>query len=82
MTDPVENTDIMEDSFHSRESPSSPPRLNEDFSEEEAEEEFQPGPLGNKFMDTEKIIELMKGPHDLLPEIPVGRKDGMYFFVA
>ena len=30
-------------------------------------------------MDTKKIIELMKGPHTLLPDIPTGRKDGMFF---
>ena len=32
-------------------------------------------------MDTNQILELLKSPHALLPDIPTGRKDGMYFFL-
>ena len=52
----------------------------EESSDEEVEL-FTRGPLGNKFMDTKQIIELMKASHVLLTEIPKGRKDGMYFLL-
>ena len=36
------------------------------------EENFSSGPLGNKFMDTMTILDLLKAPHILLEEIPTG----------
>lgn len=43
--------------------------------------EFTPGPLGNNFMDIHTTIDTLKRPLYPLPEIPNGRKDGMYFLV-
>ena len=47
----------------------------------ETEECFQPGPLGNKYMEIHETIKLLEGPHALLCEIPKGRKDGIYFIL-
>ena len=64
--------DVFCGTLHLREGISSPESSEGSSSEEEAE--FTRDPLGNKFMDTKKITELMKGPHTLLPEIPTARK--------
>ena len=32
-------------------------------------------------MDTSKILELLRTPHNPLPEMPTGRKDAVYFFI-
>jgi hypothetical protein len=44
-------------------------------------EDFKAGPLGNKFMDLDTIVNVFKGPYAVLTDIPTGRKDGMYFVV-
>ena len=83
---------LEEESFHSREGLSSPDVSSEssESSDEEMESSatqsmnevnFSPGPLGNKFMDTRTILDLLKAPHSLMEEIPTGRKDGMFYFV-
>ena len=80
---------IEEESLHSREGLSSPD-ISLESSDEEMEssvtkslneENFSSGPLGNKFMDTLTILDLLKAPHTLLEEIPTGRKDGMFYFI-
>ena len=48
--------------------------------EDTIEEQFNPGPL-KKYMVMEEILNILKGPNYLLPEILVGRKDGMYFIL-
>ena len=53
--------------------------LNEN--EIENDNEFSPGPLGNKFMDIQTTLNLFRAPHSALNEIPPSRKDGMYFIV-
>ena len=71
---------ISEDSLQSQQdTTNSSVSESEESSDEEVE--YVRGPLGNKFMDTKQILELLKSPHALLPDIPTGRKDGMYFFL-
>ncbi|KAL4234157.1 hypothetical protein ACF0H5_005810 [Mactra antiquata] len=37
---------------------------------------FTPGPLGNKFLDINCTVQILRGPHTQLEDIPIGRKDG------
>ena len=67
---------ISEDSLQSQQdTTNSSVSESEESSDEEVE--YVRGPLGNKFMDTKQILELLKSPHALLSDIPTGRKDGM-----
>lgn len=60
--DPITDSPLKSDNSH--ECLNRPSHFSDD------EVQFTRGPLKNKFMDTKKILELMKGPHILLPEIP------------
>ena len=51
------------------------------YEEEEEEVTFQPGPLGNKYMDIHEAVKILEGPYTILKEIPMGRKDGMFYII-
>ncbi|WAQ94063.1 hypothetical protein MAR_006534 [Mya arenaria] len=53
---------------------------NKSYSSNTESNTFQPGPL-KKFLELDKVIEIFKGPYVVLNEIPIGRKDGMYYIV-
>ena len=52
------------------------------YEEEEEEVTFQPGPLGNKYMDIHEAAKILEGPYTILKEIPMGRKDGMFYIIG
>jgi hypothetical protein len=61
----------------------SPRELNS-ASNSEIEDEnikFNPGPLGNKFLDIGEIITILSGSHTVLEHVLVERKDGNYYIV-
>ena len=49
-------------------------------SDDTIEDEIKPGPL-RKFLKVEEMLYILEGPIFTLQEIPVGRKDGMYFII-
>ena len=69
--------DLFMTCLMSREGSTSPKPVSSD---EEEVDQVQ-GLLGNKFMDTRKVLELLQNPHTPLSEIPTGRKDAVYFFI-
>ena len=48
--------------------------------DESLTEEFKPGPL-KKYLEIDELLNILEGPNFPLKEIPVGRKDGMYFIL-
>lgn len=60
------------------------PREVNSASDSEIEDEdikFNPGPLGNTFLDVGEVITILSGPHAVLEHVPVERKDGNYYIV-
>ena len=53
----------------------------DEFSDDDSESVFQPGPLENKCVEVNETVTLLQGLYRTLDEIPPGRKDGMFFIL-
>ena len=73
----VNNESDIEDRENGNETATDDGETNNETDNEE--ETVPPGPLNNNYLPTDIVLQIMKGPHVKLPEIPTGRKENVYF---